>query len=96
MWQMAQQLATGPPAESLYGKKRKGASNATTRGKEAHDVESSDDSDSTMMDEENKIGDSRPREMKTEAEIVDIRAAVPGGIKHTVPNRRVSFILCEF
>ena len=80
----------GPPAESLYGKKRKGTSstqNVTAKEKEAHDVKSSDDSDSTE-DEQDTNGVSRVRGKKIEG-ITDTNARAMG-IKAMAPKQRVS------
>ena len=87
---MGRHADIGPPAESLYGKKRKGTSsaqNVTTKGKETLDVKSSSDSDSTE-DEQEKNLVSRYREKKTEGVIDTIARAV--GIKSMAPKQRVS------
>lgn len=79
-----------PPAESVYGKKRKGTSsarNVTTKGKEAHDEKSSSDSDSTE-DEQEKNLLSRHREKKAEGVMDTVARAV--GIKSMAPKQRVS------
>ena len=86
--QLVQHVDIGPPAESLYGKKRKGTSSTKGKGKETHDVKSSSDSDSTE-DEHHKFVVSKTRGKKIE-EGVDIDARV------VAPEQRVSSFCVDF
>ena len=88
---MVQRIDIRSPAESLYGKKRKGASstvNVNTKGKETHDVQSSSDSNLTD-DEQHKVDVSKTRGKKTEV-VADIDAGV------VAPKQRVSSFCVDF
>ena len=93
VWQLVQHVDIRPPAESLYGKKRKGTSstlNVNTKGKETHDVQSLSDSDSTE-DEQHKFGVSRTRGNKIEEGVdIDARVVAP---KQRVSSFRVDILL---